>query len=797
MGDDKVSDDIFTFLHGNGEEDEQDKAPMKSSTSSMNPTDFDSSVSDLLNLEGIDSSNPFLADIPVPNAPRDGSSDQPDTPKVYVAPRAAISHQDSFPTDSRVDQIEDARISIESPRQGRSPLPRLRVLGSARALVYPRAPVSPRFGSPTSSETPKIIGVIDTTAPFESVKQEVSKFGGITDWKAHKIQTIERRKLVDQELEKTQEDIPEYKKQAELAEEAKQKVQKELEDTKKLIEELKLELEKAQKEEQQAKQDTELAKLRVEEMEQGIAEEASVAAKAQLEVAKARLSSAISELKSVREEIRLVSKEYEDLLKEKDLAAKKAEDARLEAKEIERKMEGLTIELMATKELLESAHTAHLEAEEKRFGAAMARDRDIYNWEKELKMVEDDIERLNQEIHATEDEKAKLETASSLLRDLRGELVAASMENPDLCGEEVSNGDPLMRKSGQSYIQTAVLSAKKELEEVKSNIENATSEVKTLKIIVASLQSELEREKKTLEEMKQGDNKLEQISSDVSSIQTKDKEAREELAEIAKKLQQAAGEAEEAKSLAEAARDELRKAKEESIQAKGGVRTIENRLMEAKKEMEAARASEKLALAAIKALQESECAQRFEGINSPRSIIISVEEYYELSKRAHEAEEAANIRLAEIVAQIKVAKEEESRILEKLEEVNREMALRKEELKVAMEKAEKAREGKLGVEQQLRKWWSENGKKRKEEVKVELERSPRSSTEWRHKDYGFNQLTEAPRSPHKPGPEAPSEQETAETEDNNSMVPETKKKKKKFSLLPKVFMFLSRKKSDK
>ncbi|XP_019058185.1 PREDICTED: protein WEAK CHLOROPLAST MOVEMENT UNDER BLUE LIGHT-like 3 [Tarenaya hassleriana] len=813
MGDDKVSNDLLIFCHGNG--DAQEQAPKDSSSSEFfNDINADSSISDLLNLEDVDSANPFLVDVPVSNEPRDRDSEQPDspffdqldTPKIYVAPRVAVSHQDSFSEDSHVDDhVEEMGISSGSPRkearQELAPLPRLRVPGSPRTLVYPRAAVSPRFGSPrggiespmSSSGTPKV-GVIDTTAPFESVKQAVSKFGGITDWKAHKIQNIERRKMVDQELQKMQEDIPEYKKQAELAEEAKQQVQKELEETKRLVEELKLKLEKAQKEEQQAKQDSELAKLRLEEMEQGIADEASVAAKAQLEVAKARHSSAASELKSVGEEIQTVSKEYETLLKEKDLAVKKADDAGLEAKEIEKKMEGLTIELMATKEMLESAHSTHLEAEEKRFGAAMARDHDIYNWEKELKMVEDDIERLNQEIQAAEDVKAKLEAASSLLRDLRAEL-SAYMENSKL--REDPNGDSLKQEIGQNDIQTAVDSAKNELEEVKSNIEKATSEVKALKIIVPSLQSELEKERKVLEETKQGNNKLEQIDSDVSSVQTKHKEAREELADIAKKLQQAAKDAEEAKSLAQAARDELSKAKEESIQAKGGVRTIENRLIEAKKEMKAARASEKLALAAIKALQESECAQRFEDVNSPRSIIISVEEYYELSKRAHEAEEAANARLAEIVAQIEVAKEDESRILEKLEEVNREMAARKEELRLAMEKADKAREGKLGMEQELRKWRSENEKRRKE-VPVELEKSPRSSTEQTHKDHSFSPSTDtAPRSPDKPGPDASGGQGTSNNEAHTNVIPETKKKKKKFSLFPKVFMFLSRKKSHK
>ncbi|ONK55416.1 uncharacterized protein A4U43_UnF3770 [Asparagus officinalis] len=616
-------------------------------------------------------------------------------------------------------------------------------------------------------------GLVDTTAPFESVKEAVSRFGGIVDWKAHRALALERRKRVQIELEKVREEIPSYKEQSEAAEVAKTQVLEELNSTKILIEELKLDLEKAQTEEAQAKQDSELAQLRAKEMEEGIADEASVAAKQQLEVAKARHEAAVVELKSVKKELEDLQKDYVSLLSERDNATKKAREAVIRSKEIEKTVEDLTLELIATKESLESAHAAHLEAEEHRIGAALAREQDCLNWEKELKQAEEEVQKLNEQLLSVKNLKEKLDTASSLLLSLNSEL-AAYMESK------------LNQESGSGSM---------ELEEVKGNIEKAKNEVNLLKAAESSLKAELEREKAGLAAMRQREGmasiavssveaEIERTKEEIQLALTKEKEARAKMVELPKLLQEAAQEADIAKTDAQSARDDLRKAKEELEQIKTTASTTEIRLNAALKETEAAKASERLALQAIKALHESEGEELSDGVTLP------LEEYYSLSKRAHEAEELANERVTGAISQINVAKESELKTVQKLEEAYMEMNQEKEALRIALERAEKAKEGKLGVEQELRRWRAEHEQRRRASNAARNSnlppKSPARSFESEPKSLIDADIVH-------PGPNA----KVYTMEDKGEReVAEAKVRRKKKSFFPRLVMFLARKKSE-
>ncbi|PKA56105.1 Protein weak chloroplast movement under blue light 1 [Apostasia shenzhenica] len=514
--------------------------------------------------------------------------------------------------------------------------------------------------SPDSPKSPNKMKeiLIDTAVPFESVKAAANMFGGTADWKAQRALSIERSKNVQQELEKMEQEIPVYQRQSEAAEEANARAVQELGKTKRFVEELRVQLEKARIEEAQAKQDFQLVQLRVKEMEQGIKNEESVAAKAQVNVARTRYLEAVDELKTVKAELDALKKDHEWLTTERETAEKKAKEAMNGLNEVQKNVEELTLELITVKENLELAKTAHLEEEEKTANSAMETGQEKVFWEKQLKQAQGEMISLDEQISMGNDVKLKLETASNLLLSLKEELAG-------LIEMKMNKGVTIGGEEEKSELE--LISAKKELEEVKDNIEKGKDRVNCMRMTVLSLNCELDKEANTLAAMKQ--------KEEISTLE---------------------------------AEQQLNKAVDEVELAKISARAMELRLQAIVKEIEAANASEKLALETIKVIEESKEAK-----DSPKTVIISKEEYIAMSKKTTDAENQANRRIIGAIEQIRDEKKKESRSRERLEDAYKEMKYRKEALRDAKEKAEKAAEGKLKVEQELRDWRTEQEQQRK------------------------------------------------------------------------------------
>ncbi|KAK7386794.1 hypothetical protein VNO78_27130 [Psophocarpus tetragonolobus] len=608
--------------------------------------------------------------------------------------------------------------------------------------LLPESPKG-RRDSLGNSDSPKK-HQIDTAMPFESVKDAVSKFGGRIDWKSRRTQSLveERSNYVD-----------EFRKE-ETAEE--------LENTKKLTEELKTTLELVEQDELQAKKETESVILKIEDLKHDIVSEASIEAKAQLMTEKVRHTEALLELEFLKKELDSLRKEYAFMASGRDIAINNAEETLVASKQVEKAVEDLTAELIATKEALNSSRAAYLEAEAQ---ISEVVGQESHNLKLELEQAEKELQGLNEKVLSARVLKSQLDSASSLLLDLKAELT--SYREPKV-NEESCEGQ------------------KGELEKLMLNIEKATLEVNSLREASISLKSKLEEEKLVLSTLQQSEKmalakvvslqeKLEKSRSATVFIQMKESEAREVMSELPKKLQKAAQEADEAKSLAQAAQAELLEAQEEVEQVKAKSTTLESSLLAAQKEIEASKVAEMLARDAITALEKSESAKGNNEQDSSSMVTLTLDEYHELSRRAYKAEEQANARIEAANSQIQIARESEYRSLEMLEELSEELFVRSESLCIATGNAEKAKEGKFAVEQELRSWKAE-------------QEQPKMADE----------LNDQPTPPNKPerdslipkGKEVPSNNtETASASDKH-------KKKKKKSLFPsKVVMFFAKKKT--
>ncbi|KAL6867244.1 hypothetical protein ACP4OV_015268 [Aristida adscensionis] len=636
--------------------------------------------------------------------------------------------------------------------------------------------------------------VVDTTTHIESVKVAASKFGGSINWKARRTQPAQESGHIKLELDKVKEEISECKRQIEAAEAAKLSVHNEFERTKKLIDELKHVLERQEAEELDANEDLQFFQFIVQVTEEGTATDDSAVIKEKLKTIQERHTAVVGKLMLVKDESRKVQENIDSLLLEQDNTTRSAEAAFTMCKDAERQVMDLTVELNQLKGALDLAHAICRDAKEHKKGTSMVRDEDCLTWGKDLRQAEDELNQFNSNLSSIEELKLKLATSSSLFLKLSDELAAYMEANPIEEAQDQGNGT---HESTQE-----VIPSRNELEEHRKSIAKTTDELCALKVTAASFRSELKKEKAALATMQQKEAmasinisslklEIKMSQQELEAVQAKVAECQDRMVELPKVLQDAALEADNAKSMATKAQENLKMTMDEMEQAKAALNAMESRVQAVLRDIESAKESERLALNALRALEGTTLASNIEQESSSETMTLDLYEYAYLIEKSHRADALVQERTSAAVAQVEAARYSESHTLSRLNEVYKALDERKQALLKATEQADGATEGKLAMEQELRKWREENRKRRRtagEDSKAEPKPSNAAEiTVERGGDTRGTSKEDSCASVH------PLSDLSGRSSPSDLVVLAKPKKAKKLTFFPRCIMFLARK----
>lgn len=553
--------------------------------------------------------------------------------------------------------------------------------------------------------------VIDTAAPFESVKAAVILFGERVDWKSqqrHPGSSVERRTLSEPELQKAQEDLAYYKDKLAFTQASTAGVLLELKKVKRLIQN------PASKQE-----GTDILSYKSMEAADGSKHTGTAFAD---KPANLKLQSILREVESVT--VELISATVS-----KEAAVKGLQDALSSLNSVSERVDELGGEKVSLDVAVSDAHIALADAEEQVAQLKSGQKEDLIN-----SVPSDFMEKKSAEIKSLE---SKLEGSQSMVMKLKQDLFAS--KQTDRVGVEAAleieqkmvkvKHELEQAKSEELSMVAKLAKTLEESDDLKTNLEMATQERVTLSSTIESLKADEERGRMELGSMHEKEqiacatlaslqDELHKVKESLLSARAGEARAFEANDILPASIKQAASEADAAKAAAKATKEEARKARQEIEQVKAATSTALSRQQAALKELEAAKASEAMALADMKALKESETQgpdtdSELEGI---MGVTITLEEYSALKQAGVEAEGLADKRVVEAIDYVEEAKANQSRAQSKLDDTAKEAEKGREELQRTQKQADDAQEAKLTAEADLRMWRAEHDQRRKSGV---------------------------------------------------------------------------------
>lgn len=240
-----------------------------------------------------------------------------------------------------------------------------------------------------------------------------------------------------------------------------------------------------------------------------------------------------------------------------------------------------------------------------------------------------------------------------------------------------------------------------ELKQAKLNFNKKTSDITSIKSTVEVLITKIAEEKamlgKTHENLNKNTALISSLEKDLD--QSTMKLQQQNTVGLSEETEKLSSEIEKFRKMKEESKSEVERLKLEIEETKSSLKTAETRFFAAKKMEEAAKAT-------IESLTK--------GNNSSREfIVLSVEEYDELTRKAKEAEDMSRKRIEEAMDEVELANESKHEVLKNVEKADAEIRSSRVLLEEALIRVEEADRAKQAGEEALRKWRSEQIQKRR------------------------------------------------------------------------------------